>query len=86
MRPSAANVKHCEVEIIFDNTTERPLRVTKLEVIALDRESFVVRRTSGVPEVTVEPRAKERLWIELPAAADQLDKVRIWGVAHALPE
>lgn len=45
----------------------------------------MVRPVSNVPELTVESKAKERRWIELPTPASKVAKVRVWGVEHEVP-
>jgi hypothetical protein len=85
VRPRAENAKQAEVELALENTTDRPIRFTDIETLALDKENFVVRPESPPRELTVPPRAKERLLVVFNGEADKLAKVRLWGVDYPLP-
>lgn len=85
LRQHPENPKHAEIELAFENTSERPLRFTKLEVLALDGEAFVNRPRTHPSDVTVLPKTKDRLVVAFEADAKTLAKVRIWGVEHTLP-
>jgi hypothetical protein len=85
VRPRPDNAKQAEVELALENTTDRPIRFTDIETLALDKENFVVRPESPPREVTVPPKAKERLLVVFNAEADKLAKVRVWGVDYPLP-
>lgn len=82
----AVDATNSRVTLALENSGEQPLRITSLEISALDKGGFVQRPTSSVPgEVTVPPRAKERLVVELPIAADQVGTVRAWATDLAIP-
>jgi hypothetical protein len=74
-----------EVVLVVDNTGERPLRITRLDVFALDSKGFVKRPVAAPPEITVPPKAKDKLVVAFESGADKLAKARIWGVDHDLP-
>ena len=74
-----------EVVLVVDNTGERPLRITRLDVFALDSKGFVKRPVAAPPELTVPAKAKDKLVIAFDTGADKLAKARIWGVDHDLP-
>jgi hypothetical protein len=68
-----------KVVLAVENTTDKPLRLTKLDVVALDKEGFV-QKPSGLPaEVTIAPKAKDKISFVVPQSADKLAKLRFWG-------
>ena len=76
----------CRVVLAVENKGETPLRVMNLEVSALDKGGFVQRPTSSTSgEITVPPRAKERVMVDLAIPADQVGAVRAWNTDLALP-
>jgi hypothetical protein len=79
VHPAASDAKVAEVDLALENTGERPLRITRLEVLALDKDGFVKRPNSDPAETTVPPKAKEKLTISFPVEAKTLAKVRIWN-------
>jgi hypothetical protein len=85
IREQSGNPEASEVEIVVENSTDSPLRITKLEVVALDKEDFVVRPTTPPSELTVLAKAKDRFVVPVPLAPAKISKVRIWGVDHAAP-
>ncbi len=85
LRQHPDNPKHAQIELAFENTSDRPLRFTKLEVLALDGEAFVNRPQTSPSDVTVLPKTKDRLVVTFEADAKTLAKVRVWGVEYALP-
>ncbi|HEY6561721.1 MAG TPA: hypothetical protein VI072_30840 [Polyangiaceae bacterium] len=85
LRQHPENPKHAQIELAFENTSERPLRFTKLEVLALDAEAFVNRPRTQASDVTVLPKTKDKLVVAFEADAKTLTKVRVWGVEHKLP-
>ncbi len=85
VRAAANDPKQAEVDLALENTTDAPLRITKLEVLALDKEGFVKRPSSDPSEMTVPPKAKEKLTVTFPAEAATLAKVRIWDKESDVP-
>lgn len=74
-----------EIELIVDNPGNRPLRITRLDVFAQDGKGFVKRPVTEPGELTVPPRAKDKLVVAFDSGTDKLVKARIWGVDHDLP-
>jgi len=74
-----------EIELVVDNTGDRPLRITRLDIIALDAKGFVKRPTTVPGEVTVPAKAKDKLVVAFESGPDKLVKARIWGVEQDLP-
>lgn len=74
-----------ELEIAFENTTTRPLRITNLEIIALDKDGFVQRPSSPPAGLTVPPKAKDKLVVSFNGAASTLATARIWGKDYTIP-
>jgi hypothetical protein len=85
LRVHSEQPKQAEVELAFENSGERPLRFTGLDALALDRENFVKRPVSLSSELTVPPKAKERLVVVFDAEAASLAKIRVWGTDYPLP-
>jgi hypothetical protein len=67
-----------EISLAFENTTDKPLRVTKLQIVVLDAESFAKRPSGVTAELTVAPKAKEKLTFRVEGKAATLAKVRVW--------
>jgi hypothetical protein len=68
------------VTLAVDNTAAVPMRVSQMEVIALDPDGFVVEpAVANRGELTVPPRSKDKAdWLfEVPP--DKIDMVRLWG-------
>jgi hypothetical protein len=74
-----------EIELVVDNTSSRPLRITRLEIFAQDGKGFVKRPVAEPAELTVPPRAKDKLVVAFDSGSDKLVKARIWGVDQDLP-
>lgn len=74
-----------EVVLVVDNTGARPLRIARLDIVALDSKGFVKQPVASPPEITVPGKAKDRLVVAFDSAGDKLVKARIWGVDHDLP-
>ncbi len=85
VRPAAEDPNRAEVDLAIENVTDKPLRITQLEVLALDKEGFVKRPETAPAELTVPPRAKDKLTVTFPAEAAALAKVRIWSQDSAVP-
>jgi hypothetical protein len=85
LRPTVTDPKGAEVDLALENTTDKPLRVTNLEVLALDKEGFVKRPLIAPAELTVPPQAKDKLTVTFPAEAATLAKVRIWDKESDVP-
>ncbi len=85
VHPAATDPKQAEVDLALENTTDKPLRITKLEVLALDKEGFVKRPVLEPTELTVPPKAKDKLTITFPAEAATLANVRIWNQDSDVP-
>lgn len=75
VRPGADN----ELELIVDNRSDRPLRLTKLDALALDPEGFAIQPTQSPSDMTVPARAKDKAKIVFPAEGKKLAKLRVWG-------
>lgn len=67
------------VTLAFENTGDQPLRVTGIRVGVLDDQGFVQQPTVVPPtELTVPPRAKERLSFDVAIPASKVGTVRAW--------
>jgi hypothetical protein len=84
LRGAADGGTTSEVVLAIENTGARPLRITELDVLALDPGGFVKRPVSPVAEVTVPPMAKDQVVVTFDAKPDALAKVRLWGVEYPL--
>lgn len=73
------------VTIAFENTGDKPLRVTGIAIEVLDTEGFVQHAAERDDrELTVPPHAKDRATATFPVAPDKVGEVRLWG--QALPK
>jgi hypothetical protein len=77
--------EQAEVELVVENTTDAPLRVTKLEVVVLDDKGFATRPTSPPFELTVVAKAKDKLPITFATKPESIKKVRIWAKDYDAP-
>jgi hypothetical protein len=68
------------VTVLFENTGEKPMRVTHIDVLALDKDGVVIPTTiiEGT-EVTVPAKAKAKYQFAANGAPDQVKTVRIYG-------
>lgn len=85
VRPLGDAGAEIEVELAIENTADRPLRITQLEVLALDREGFVRHPKAPPAGFTVPPKAKDKLVVAFDAGSNPLAKVRIWGKDYDMP-
>ena len=85
LRPRVDDPKRAEIELAIENTTDRPLRLSGVEVLALDREGFVKRPDAEARELTVPAHAKDLLVLSFAAEPSTLAKIRIWGADSPLP-
>ncbi len=82
----AIDGSNSRVVFALENRGEQPLRFMNLEFSALDKGGFVQQATVPAPtEMTVPPRAKTRVTMDLPVAADQVGVVRAWTTDLTLP-
>lgn len=74
------------VTLAVENRGDQPLRVIDLAVSALDRQGFVQKPTTAPDsEVTVPPRAKEKVSFDLSVAAKDVGAVRAWDADLPMP-
>lgn len=66
------------VELAFENTSDRVLRVTKLSFYAIDKDGFAKAPTKAPLEVTVPPKTKSKVALEFDLPASSIAKVRVW--------
>lgn len=69
----------------FDNASDKPLRISGLEVIALDAEGYTLRPSRTPSGATVPARAKDQVAVEFDAPPERVKTVRIWGEDFAAP-
>ena len=67
-----------EVTLAFENTTDKPLRLTKLDFVIIDKEGFSKKPHGAASELTVPPKAKDKLTFQVDEKAAKLAKVRYW--------
>jgi hypothetical protein len=68
-----------KIDILVENSTDKPLRATKLEVIVLDKDGVVTPSTSSAMEITVPPKAKAKVEVTTGLKADKVGTVRLYG-------
>jgi hypothetical protein len=68
------------ITILIENTTDKPMRLTRAEVIVLDKEGVVAEsHLANQQDLTVPPRAKAKLVATAALAADKVGVVRLNG-------
>lgn len=68
------------ITILVENTTDKPMRLTKVEVIVLDKDGVLAESSlANQQDLTVPPRAKAKLVATSPLAADKVGIVRLNG-------
>ena len=72
-------VTEATIVLAAENTSDRPVRLTKLNFVGLDREGFATKLTGPV-EVTVAPHAKEKITVTSAGSMKGLAKVRYWTI------
>lgn len=68
------------IDILIENTTDAPLRATKLDVIVLDRDGVVTPTTASAAELTVPAKAKAKLTLTTALPPEKVGTVRLYGV------
>lgn len=68
-----------EISLAFENTSDKPIRISNLEVAAFDRDGFVKKPTSGHSEITIPARGKDVVTFSVRERADRIAKVRVWN-------
>ncbi|MDP2343740.1 MAG: FxLYD domain-containing protein [Deltaproteobacteria bacterium] len=68
-----------KIDILVENTTDKPLRATKLEIIVLDKDGVLTPSTTNHVEVTVPPHAKAKVEVNTGLKADKVGTVRLYG-------
>ncbi len=67
------------VDILVENTSDKPLRATKLEVIVLDKDGVVTPSTLSAFELTVPAKAKAKVSATTSLAPEKVGNVRLYG-------
>lgn len=80
-----ADGSESNVTLAFENAGETPMRVSGVDVIALDLDGFVQRPASADTTLTVPARAKDQLIVHFAVAPDRIKTMRIWGVDYPVP-
>ena len=73
------------VVLAFENTTDKPLRLSNVEVLALDADGFTQRPVSTEFSLTVPPRAKDQLVVDFAVGTSKIHTVRVWGKDLVVP-
>jgi len=74
-----------EVVVAFENKADTPMRITGLEVMALDSEGFVKRTSTPAGELTIPSKAKDRASFRFDLPAEDVGGVRVWGQEMTVP-
>ena len=80
-----ATAEGSTVALAFENRGDKPLRVSGVEVLALDAEGFVQRPSTPAGELTVPARAKDRLVVSFGIPPEKVATVRVWGQDLLVP-
>ena len=77
---------NARVVLAVENKGDAPLRVIGLKVSAIDKQGFAQRPTTEPSsEITVPPRAKERVTFDLGIPAANVASVRVWDTDLPMP-
>ena len=75
----------CEVVLAFENTSDKPMRISGIELIALDSDGFTLRPQESVAGLTVPAKAKDQLAIRFGEPPEKIKTVRVWGLDLPVP-
>lgn len=75
----------CDVELVVENASDRPLRISSPDITAIDAEGFAKAPRNPPGSLTVAARAKDKLVVQLDASSCALDKVRVWTLELEVP-
>lgn len=74
-----ADGEGARVDILVENTADKPLRATKLDVIVLDKDGVVAASTLTSMELTVPAKAKAKLSVTTTLKPEKVGTVRLYG-------
>lgn len=69
-----------KIDILVENTSDKPMRATKLEVIVLDKDGVVTPSQLSTFELTVPPKAKAKVSATTSLKPEAVGNVRLYGV------
>ena len=75
-----------EVLLAFENTADKPMRMSGIEVIALDGEGFTLRPHSFETSLTIPAKAKDQLSVAFVEPPERIKTLRVWGLDLPAPE
>lgn len=75
-----------KVVLAVINETERPLRLTGMNLLSFDKEGFAQDVSETPGDVTVPRSAKRRITFEVPISPEEVAKIRIWKTDMPVPE
>lgn len=76
---TAAGDAAATVAVLFENKGDQPMRVTKIDVLALDGGGVVIPVQAGAAELTVPAHAKAKYTFTVSGASDSVKTVRVYG-------
>ena len=76
----AANGEESDITLLVENTSDKPMRLTKLAVVVLDTDGIAIDNRPAHVEMTVPAKAKARLLIHAKVASEKVGTVRLYGV------
>lgn len=68
-----------QIALLIENTTDKPMRASGLNVVVLDSDGVVTNVTPDMATLTVPPRAKAKLEVTTPLAPEKVGTVRLYG-------
>lgn len=74
-----ADGEGARIDILIENTADKPLRATRLDVIVLDTDGVVATSTVASTELTVPAKAKARLAVTTTLKPEKVGTVRLYG-------
>ena len=68
-----------KIDVLVENTTDKPLRAAKLEIIVLDKDGVLTASTASDHEITIPAHAKVKVAVTTSLKPDQVGTVRLYG-------
>ena len=68
-----------KIDILVENTTDKPLRASRLDIIVLDKDGVLTPSSPSATELTIPARAKAKVEVMTGIKADKVGTVRLYG-------
>jgi ABC-type sugar transport system substrate-binding protein len=74
-----ADGEGAHIDVLIENSGDKPMRATKLDVIVLDKDGVVAAASIPQQELTVPAKAKAKLTVTTPLKPEKVGVVRLYG-------